>query len=204
MSLKHHANALSLGVEIDDEGAIVPSSIVVTSSQVRVAFSLTYDEVDEMLEEGIAYHEEWQLGALLSAAKKRRQFRKRNGSMEATIPHPLPTANLHVKHDNYQSDDLVVTNTVQSRNAEVNITSGNRPTGDEVTSYDPPASGSRILVEEMMILANEAMGQWQELEEDSEKNKGFIENSLRLPFRYQPRPGRLSRDLCVSVSSSHL
>ena len=74
--------ALSLGVELNDDGSVDHSNLIVTPSLIRVAYRLSYDEVDEMLEEGIAYNEEWQLGALLAAATKRRQFRVHNGSQE--------------------------------------------------------------------------------------------------------------------------
>jgi len=82
--------ALSLGVELNDDGSINKSSLVVTPSLIRVAYRLSYDEVDEMLEEGIAYNEEWQLGALLAAATKRRSYRVRNGSQEGLVPNPVP------------------------------------------------------------------------------------------------------------------
>ena len=82
--------ALSMGVELNDDGSIDKSSLVVTPSLIRVAYRLSYDEVDEMLEEGIAYNEEWQLGALLAAATKRREFRVRNGSLEGVVPNPVP------------------------------------------------------------------------------------------------------------------
>lgn len=82
--------ALSLGVELNDDGSIDKSSLVVTPSLIRVTYRLSYEEVDEMLEEGIAYNEEWQLGALLAAAIKRRAYRVRNGSQEGLVPNPVP------------------------------------------------------------------------------------------------------------------
>jgi len=88
--------ALSLGVELNDDGSIDKSSLVVTPSLIRVAYRLSYDEVDEMLEEGIAYNEEWQLGALLSAATKRRAYRVRNGSQEGVVPNPVPFCSMYV------------------------------------------------------------------------------------------------------------
>jgi len=92
MSLKVNQDvcALSLGVELNDDGSIDQSSLIVTPSLIRVDYRLSYDDVDEMLEEGIGYSEEWQLGALLVAATKRREFRVRHGSLEGVVPNPVP------------------------------------------------------------------------------------------------------------------
>lgn len=77
--------ALSLGVELLPDGSIDTSSIVVSPSRIVVDYRLSYDEVDEMLEEGVGYNEEWQLGALLDAATKRRNHRIENGSTEGMV-----------------------------------------------------------------------------------------------------------------------
>ena len=45
--------ALSLGVELHPDGTIDGSSIILTPSLVRVDYRLTYDQVDEMLDEGV-------------------------------------------------------------------------------------------------------------------------------------------------------
>ena len=52
-------------------------------SWVRVSYALTFDEVDEMIEEGIAFNEEWQIGALLKIANVRAGHRLRNNSTES-------------------------------------------------------------------------------------------------------------------------
>jgi hypothetical protein len=82
--------ALSLGVGLNPDGTIDPSSIIVTPSLVRVDYRLTYDQVDEMLDEGVGYTEEWEIGALLAAAIKRRDHRVRRGSTEGMVPYPIP------------------------------------------------------------------------------------------------------------------
>ena len=99
MSLNANFNscALSLGVELNPDGSIDENSIVVTSSIVRVSYRLTYDDVDEMLEEGVGYNEEWQLGALLAAATKRRNYRSKNGSTEGIVSNPLPQGAVSVQ-----------------------------------------------------------------------------------------------------------
>jgi exoribonuclease R len=65
MSLRPNMDtcALSLGVELNDDGSINVDSLEVTSSKVRVNYRLSYNEVDDMLLEGVGYREEWQLGA---------------------------------------------------------------------------------------------------------------------------------------------
>lgn len=84
MSLRanQEAKALSLGVCLSEDGSIDVSSIIVASSKVRVTYRLTYDDVDEMLGDGIGYNEEWELGALYKAALLRRDYRIQNGSAE--------------------------------------------------------------------------------------------------------------------------
>ena len=52
--------ALSLGVELNEDGSIIDSSIIVAPSLINVDYGLTYEQVDEMLDEGIAHAEEWQ------------------------------------------------------------------------------------------------------------------------------------------------
>lgn len=80
------SHALSLGVELNDDGSIDEKTITVTPSLIKVDYRLTYDEVDEMLEMGVGYFEEWELGALLSEANKRRGFRISKGSTEGFVP----------------------------------------------------------------------------------------------------------------------
>ena len=59
--------ALSLGVEIHDDGSIDENSIIVTPSIIKVDYRLTYDEVDEMLEMGIGFFEGWLLHCIVSS-----------------------------------------------------------------------------------------------------------------------------------------
>jgi hypothetical protein len=98
--------ALSLGVELAEDGSIIDSSIIVVPSLVCVDYRLSYDEVDDMLEDGIAYREEWELGALFSAAMKRREYRIRNGSSEAFIPKQIPQYSIRTFENSKESDGV--------------------------------------------------------------------------------------------------
>ena len=84
-----------------------------TPSHLKVSYRLTYDEVDEMLEEGSGYLEEWQLGALLAAALKRREFRIRNGSSEAFVPTQIPQFNMATFVDKKAPDGIGIQLKVQ-------------------------------------------------------------------------------------------
>lgn len=92
MSLNANAekSSLSLGVELAPDGSVIDSSIRMTASTIKVSYRLTYDDVDDMLEDGVAYNEEWELGELYTAAESRRDYRIRNGSSEGFIPTQIP------------------------------------------------------------------------------------------------------------------
>jgi hypothetical protein len=199
MSLRpgRDACALSLGVELNGDGSVDAESIVVTPSLVRVAYRLTYDEVDEMLEEGAGYSEEWQLGALLGGAILRREFRMRAGSMESLVPNPVPGASVAVFPDRAAPGGIGISLAVQvSHNAGRNRTaSAEAGAASQELSEPAPVSSAYLLVTELMILAGEAIAQWKcrrdRREADSAGANGSLPpvNKVRLPFRTQPPPG---------------
>ena len=188
LNANYDSCALSLGVELNPDGSIDENSIVVTPSLITVSYRLTYDDVDEMLEEGVGYSEEWQLGALLAAANKRRKYRSNNGSSEGMIPNPIPQGSVSVTSvNNYNNgydvsssessslekadglkesaqkegeEDVIISVNVEStHNAGMNATS----TAETVTpssAYASPVSPANLLVTEMMILGGEAIGKW--------------------------------------------
>ena len=172
--------ALSLGVELHPDGAVDGPSIIVTPSLVHVDYRLTYDQVDEMLDEGVGYTEEWEIGALLSAAIKRRGHRVRRGSTEGMVPCPIPkgvvtaTRRRPVAGDGGTSDaggsggehydiSLKIETT---HNSGTNMTAIGTTAAMTTTAkggggacddahYDPycsPVSSSQLIVTEMMIL----------------------------------------------------
>jgi hypothetical protein len=201
MSLKANqdACALSLGVELNDDGSIDTSTIVFTPSVIQVSYRLTYDDVDEMLEEGIGYSEEWELGALLDAANKRREHRIRNGSTEGMVPNPVPYSTVSIEKNMSAPDDIDV-----SVNIEVSHNAGKNRTAEadgglsdsDSSLQNEPVSSAYLLVTESMIMAGEALGRWKmRLEQEDEHMSPADEaslNQLRLPFRTQPQPGKLS------------
>jgi hypothetical protein len=211
MSLRPHqdACALSLGVELNVDGSIDPESIVVTPSIVRVTYRLTYDDADEMLEEGTGYSEEWQLGVLLDGAILRRDFRMRAGSTESLVPNPVPSATVTVFPDRSSPDGIGISHTVvvshnagknQTASAEASLSSSLPPppssSAPAAVPQDPaPVSSAYLLVTELMILAGEAIAQWKSRQDRIEMNASAINgsgrflNKIRLPFRTQPPPG---------------
>jgi RNB domain len=208
MSLRANEDtyALSLGVELNEDGSVDSSSIVVTPSIVNVSYRLTYDDADDMLAEGVAYSEEWELGALFVAASKRRQYRVSNGSQEGTVPNPIPYSSVSVHADENAPDGIAISVNVEvSHNAAKNNTanaedrdSGAVKPGDG--DVEEPVSSSNLLVTEAMILAGEALGKWKgTLDEHSDD--GVFQNNLRLPFRSQNRPGKCcERDMIRPIS----
>ena len=76
------SKALSLSCMLDDSGSIIPDSVSVTPSLIRVDYKLTYADVDEMLDFGVAYGEEFQVGLMLGMARARRRYRIKHGSTE--------------------------------------------------------------------------------------------------------------------------
>lgn len=144
--------ALSLGVELNSDGSIDASSIIVTSSIIHVDYRLTYEQVDEMLDEGVGYTEEWECGALLAAATKRREHRVQMGSTEGFVPYPIPKGFVTVKSNEESQHDIEL-GIETTHNSGANITAG-RVEGS-VEHYDPyasPISSSWLIVTEMMIL----------------------------------------------------
>jgi hypothetical protein len=209
MSLKANqdACALSLGVELNSDGSIDASTITFTPSTIRVSYRLTYDDVDEMLEEGIGYSEEWELGALLDVASKRRNYRIRNGSTEGLVPNPVPYSSVSMFPDKSAPDAIGISINVQvSHNAGKNRTTE----ADSTLELSEPASSANLLVTEAMIMAGEALGRWKmRLDKEDEQGDEDAVNQLRLPFRTQPPPGNFSfvlivrwYTLCFNVSNS--
>lgn len=192
--------ALSLGVELRPDGSIDPESVIMTSSLVNVQYRLTYDEVDEMFEWGIGFSEEWELGAMLDAASRRRTFRASNGSSEGRVRFPIPQASLKVVDDEDSEDSLAISVNVEvTHNAGANHTSIAEGAASSVDAHAAPASQAFLLVTEMMILGGEAIGKWRtkQLMKKSEDSK--IRNDVDLPFRTQIDPDFRSRAAEVRV-----
>lgn len=191
MSLKANEDsvALSLQVELEDNGEIIDSSIQVMPSTIRVAYRLTYEDVDEMLADGVAYSEEWQIGALFHAAEKRRKWRMENGSSESFIPTQIPRYSLKFVGGNAESPNLsgLNLNVEISHNTGKNFSSS-VVDGDRQTEENP-VSSAMLLVTEMMILAGEAIGKWKLHCEQQEIGHSSSIDPLELPFRSQPAPG---------------
>jgi hypothetical protein len=194
------ACALSLGVELNDDGSIDASTITFTPSVIRVKYRLTYDDVDEMLEEGIGYSEEWELGALLDAATKRRNYRISRGSSEGLVPVPVPYSSVSINNNKSAPDGIGISVNVQvSHNAGKNRTTDSTLDGAlELTEF---ASSANLLVTEAMIMAGEALGRWKMRidKEDEQEDEGAAVNQLRLPFRTQPAPDFKTRSRERSV-----
>jgi RNB domain len=191
LNVNEDVRALSLGVEIHHDGSINESSIIVTPSLIRVSYRLTYDEVDEMLEEGIGYNEEWEIGSLLMAAKQRRAFRIRNGSSEGIVPKPIPSCSVSIRSDENEPDSIGIAIKIEvSHNASINKTSVVEHNTNTVT-YEDPASSAYLLVTEAMILAGEAIGVWKRVQDQKRNNntENDFQNAIRLPFRTQSPPG---------------
>ena len=207
MSLKANTDvcALSLGVVMNPDGSIDTSSIEVTPSMINVSYRLTYEEVNEMLEEGVGYSEEWQLGALLAAAKVRRNYRIENGSSEAMIPNPMPQGTVSTFSDENSPDGIGIRLEVEATH-----NSGKNVTADaESGTPNPaaPASPSFMLVTEMMIMAGEALGAWKlRCDQENRASTTFdsIDNCLRLPFRTQPKPDFLARSTEYNIMQTLL
>jgi len=195
MSLRqgYDCNALSLGVELLPDGSINTSSILMSPSTVRVSYRLTYDEVDEMLEEGVGYNEEWQLGAMLAAAKKRRALRISNGSSEGMVQSPIPQGTVNVVPTDDKTDVSLSLSIEVSHNSGVNQTSTASVSSSDSTNFHPaPVSQAFLLVTEMMILAGEAIGKWRESsalqKKDLNGDYPQLKNELVLPYRCQSGP----------------
>jgi exoribonuclease R len=167
MSLESNGDkyALSLGVQLNPDGSIDPSSIIFTSSLIHVDYQLTYDQVDEMLDEGVGYTEEWQIGALLSAATKRRAHRVGKGSTEGMVPFPIPKGIVSAAYNEEMGEYEVSLKIETTHNSGANMTAaGEAKEGmmhdDDDVHYDPycsPVSSSQLIVTEMMILGESGL-----------------------------------------------
>jgi hypothetical protein len=199
MSLKANQDscALSLSVELNEDGSVDSNSISVTPSLIHVTYRLTYDDVDEMLEEGTGFREEWELGALLDAATKRRDYRVSKGSSESLIPNPIPYSTVSTFPDKTEPDGIGIALKLEvSHNAGKNHTAETGLNEATATAAETvPVSSSFLLVTEAMILAGESMGRWKtrlDCTEFADDNAIWV-NQLRLPFRTQPPPDFKSR-----------
>lgn len=199
--------ALSIGMDLLPDGSIDSSTLEISPSLIRVSYRLSYDEVDEMLEEGVGYNEEWQLGAMLSAAKKRRKYRMGNGSSESMVPNPIPQSSVSIFPYKDAPDGVGISINVEvTHNAGKNQTAdaeeGTLPAGN---THAAPVSPAFMLVTEMMIMAGEAVGKWKSSMEKQDKtinggdmNKLF--NSVKLPFRGQPKPGTMQAEYAPCIA----
>jgi hypothetical protein len=192
------ACALSLRVMLNEDGSIDASTLIVTPSLIHVDYRLTYNDVDEMLAEGIGYREEWELGALLGIANARRDCRIRNGSSEGWIPNPIPYATISTKNDVGATDGVAIELEIQvSHNAGKNYSAEDALDESKSPINVLPVSAAYLMVTEAMILAGESLGRWQSRLEEEEKSingsHGAFQNYLRLPFRTQPKPDWASR-----------
>ncbi|CAB9502642.1 Ribonuclease II, chloroplastic/mitochondrial [Seminavis robusta] len=204
LTTKKDAYALSLAVELNDDGSIDESTLMVTPSLIRVSYRLTYEEVDEMLEEGIGYSEEWELGGLLDKATTRRNYRIRRGSSEGLVQRPIPQKTISISPDESAPDGIDIKVSVQAtHNSGANQTFGaeageSSSSQQSLSTIVEPLSSAHTLVTECMILAGEAIGTWKLRNEkswpdvDEETGEGF-RNELRLPFRGQRKPDYASR-----------
>ena len=75
-------SALSFGVTLDEAGAI--EDYLIQPSLIKPTYRLTYDDVDEMLELGLTNEPE--IADLAASAKKRREWRKSQGSIQIIMP----------------------------------------------------------------------------------------------------------------------
>ena len=153
---------------------------------------------------GTGFAEEWELGALLDVATRRRQYRVRNGSSEGLLPNPIPYSSVMTFLDKNSPGGIGISVKVEvSHNAGRNQTleNGLSTVGTHrLLDNTVPVSSSFLLVTEAMILAGEALARWKRLI-DRETNKPVrfkssaakLPNTLRLPFRTQPKPDFLSR-----------
>jgi len=187
--------ALSLGVELNADGSVDASSIILAPSVIRVSYRLTYEQTDEMFEEGSAYAEEWQLGSLLQLAERRRQYRSSRGSSESAPYAPIPRGTVTVKRKEEEEAGLAVSLRIEvSHNAGRNVTTmigplsnsrgkaTDHPTTARIVETDP-VSPSQLLVTEIMILAGEALGLWG------------LKKDIILPYRCQPKMDVRTREM---------
>ena len=75
--------ALSMACCLTSNGEIIKDSVEVNPSWIRVDYKLTYEDVDDMIDDGVAFSEEWQIGGMLKIAKLRRKLRMEKGERRA-------------------------------------------------------------------------------------------------------------------------
>lgn len=171
LALGKDSRALSAGLVLNCDGSIDESSILLTPSTIRLTYKLTYEDADEMLEEGVAFAEEWELGELHNMAERRRKFRVEKGCFEGKMEKKIPVGYITLTEDETQADNIRMC------------------LSKDISDFDPAAGGSlsRLLVSESMILAGEVLGRWKthvEKKEDPVAGDAYV-NRLRVPFRSQ-------------------
>eukprot|EP00903_Cladosiphon_okamuranus_P006750 g6585.t1 len=123
--------SLSMGITLGERGDI--TDVVVTPALVKVTYRLTYDDVEDMLANGIASTDEWELGRLHKLAQLRHRYRCEQGSV-----------------DRFQKGPDHTIKAIESPSA---------PGGYDVkVTMEDPSSRSIRLVTEMMVLVGEGMG----------------------------------------------
>jgi len=187
--------AMSMAIELNEDGSIDQSSIYITPSLINVNYRLSYVEVDQMLEMGVGYFEEWELGALLDEASKRRNYRIQCGSTEGFVPQPIPQAEIRVVENEENQVDIIL-DVETTHNSGLNQSEAVLNTDTSIAETFPsPLSSAFLLVTEMMILSGEAMGKVKEIFESSARrvkeantHLPILETTLELPYRTQPKP----------------
>ncbi|CAM9122345.1 unnamed protein product [Ectocarpus sp. 8 AP-2014] len=77
----HECYSLSMGITLGESGEI--TDVIVTPALVKVTYRLTYDDVEDMLVNGIAGSaDEWELGRLDELAQLRYRYRCEQGSVD--------------------------------------------------------------------------------------------------------------------------
>jgi exoribonuclease II len=108
--------ALSFGVILDESGAI--EDYCIHASSIKPTYRLTYDDVDEMLELGIKAEPE--IANLASAADKRKQWRRSQGSINIQMPEAV----IKVKPDDEIVIELLDSSRARQLVAEMMILAG--------------------------------------------------------------------------------
>eukprot|EP00752_Nemacystus_decipiens_P004584 g4184.t1 len=123
--------SLSMGITLGEAGDI--TDVMVTPSLVRVTYRLTYDDVEDMLANGIAGSDERELGRLDKLAQLRYRYRCDQGSV-----------------DRFQKGPDHSIKAIENPSV---------PGGYDVkVIMEDPSSRSIRLVTEMMVLVGEGMG----------------------------------------------
>ena len=218
LSTNEKSLALSMSVYLNQDGSIDVDSLQIIPSIISLDYRLTYEEVDELLEMGTAYFEEWELGALLALSQQRRSFRMSHGSSEALVPHPIPQGSVEVTYETQNTNMINSNNSTSTipnmkltitpthnaglNQSSINIDDDNRKGYQDGNPFAAPVSSASLLVTEMMILSGEGLGCWKQKQDQikSKKESEMIHNDvqqlpndLTLPFRCQDEPDFASR-----------